>query len=313
MRIAVLADTHGNLPALEAVLANTRQHAVDGFVIAGDFTGGPQPQETIDLLRSLDGWLIRGNSERYVLDYHDGQAPEAWRFGEQWATFRWSYERLSQETIDFIASLPEKRVVALDSVAPICLVHGSPRSPFEFLFPDRDPATLELYRQAGLLPPGGAPTSLAAALTEVEEPVLVCAHSHIGWIQQEGGKLVLNPGSVSGPNNGDVRAQYALLDWQRDRWQATLCAVAYDLERIQTAYRDSGLLAAGGVMAQAFLLDILTAANIPGRFQAHVRRLAARAGVGAEQAVPEEVWTEAVATFDWPSGADAVHRFPSTR
>ena len=303
MRIAVLADTHGNLPALEAVLADIRGQSVDAFVVAGDFTGGPQPQETIDLLRSFDGWLVRGNSERYVLDYHAGKAPEAWLTGEQWATFRWSYQRLDPETIDFIAALPEQRAVALDGTTPICVVHGSPSSPFEFLYPDRDPVALALFRRAGLLPPGRVAPSLASALARVDEDVLVCAHSHIAWIQEEDGKLVLNPGSVSGANNGDVRAQYALLTWEQGRWQATLRAVAYDLAQIRAAYRDTGLLAAGGVMAEAFLLDILTAENVPGRFMAHTRQLAAAAGLGAGDVVPDDVWQEAIVTFDWGPGA----------
>jgi predicted phosphodiesterase len=312
MRIAVLADTHGNLPALEAVLADIHQQPVDAFIVAGDFTGGPEPRETIDLLRSLDGWLVRGNSERYVLDYHAGKAPDAWLTGAPWATFRWSSQRLDPETIDFIAALPEQRVVALDGADPICVVHGSPQSPFEFLYPDRDPVTLALFRRAGLLPPGGVPTSLASALAQVDEDVLVCAHSHIAWIQEEDGKLVLNPGSVSGANNGDVRAQYALLTWEQGRWQATLRAVAYDLERIRAAYRDTGLLAAGGVMAEAFLLDILTAENVPGRLMAHTRQLAAAAGVGAGGVVSEELWQEAIATFDWSAGAGLVRELHST-
>ena len=302
MRLAVVADTHGNLPALEAVLADIRLQEVDDIIVAGDFTGGPQPQETIDLLRSLDGWMIRGNSENYFLAYDAGDAPEAWRVGEQWATLRWSYECLSRETISFIASLPEQRVVRLDGMTPIRVVHGSPRSPSEFLYPDRDPATLELYRKAGLLDPDRDPVKLRVALAQVEESVLLCAHSHIPWVQAEEGRLVVNPGAVSGPNNGDVRARYALLSWQDGRWRAELRAIAYDLEQIQAAFRDSGLLAAGGVMAQAFLLDILTGQNVPGRFVAHARRRADAAGYGALSVLPDDIWHEAIATFDWGTG-----------
>jgi predicted phosphodiesterase len=62
-RLAVLADTHGNLPALEAVLADARQQGVDGIIVAGDLTtGGPHQLETINLLRSLGSWMIRGNN-----------------------------------------------------------------------------------------------------------------------------------------------------------------------------------------------------------------------------------------------------------
>ena len=299
MRLAVLADTHGNLPALEAVLQDIERQGVDGFVIAGDVTGGPQPEETIALLRSLDGWMIRGNSEEYVLAYHAGQAPAAWCTGAQWATFRWSYQRLSAETLAFISGLPEQRALCLDGALPIRIVHGSPHSSREYLYPNHNTVTMGLYRQAGLLPDDGCLRDLDDAVACVQEPVLVCAHSHISWIHKGREKLVVNPGPVSGPNNCDVRAQYALLTWQGDRWIPELRAVAYELIRVEAAFRDTGFLASGGVMAHAFLLDVLTGRNVPGRLMAHVHRLASLAGLESSEPVPDGLWQQAVDTFDW--------------
>ncbi len=63
MRLAVLSDIHDNLPALEAELADVQQYEADGFIIAGDLTGGPQTMETLRMLRSLGTWIIRGNDD----------------------------------------------------------------------------------------------------------------------------------------------------------------------------------------------------------------------------------------------------------
>ena len=268
---------------------------MQGLVFAGDYTGGPQPQETIDLMRSLGGWMIRGNSEDMVLAYDAGQAPEAWRLSKEWATFRWSYERLNRETLHFIAGLPEQCIVSLAGAAPIRVIHGTPRSPSEFLYPDRDPVTLDIYRRAGLLPPDRDPDTLAKVLAGIEEPVLICAHSHIPWIQSEDGLLVVNPGSVSGPNNEDVRARWALLTWQSGRWQATLQTVEYDLADIAAVFRGSGLLAAGGAMAQTYLLLTLTGHNVPRRF-VDTCVVYLQAGQGPETPVSEDVWYRAVET-----------------
>ena len=79
VRLAVLSDIHGNLPALEAVLADVQRQGVDGILVAGDCTGGPHQQAAIDLLRALDSWMIRGNSENYCLAFDTGTAPESWR------------------------------------------------------------------------------------------------------------------------------------------------------------------------------------------------------------------------------------------
>ena len=81
----------------------------------------------------------------------------------------------------------------------------------------------------------------------------LCADTHIPWKLERGGRLAPNPGAVCGPLNGDVRAQYALLIWYNDHWRVKHYAVPYDPERIRAAFRESGLLEEGGVLANAFL------------------------------------------------------------
>ncbi len=306
MRLAVLADTHGNLPALEAVLADARHQGVDGYLVAGDISGGPQAGETVARLRALDAWLIRGNGEEYLLDYHAGRAPASWYAGDLWSNLRWYYQQLDRDDLALISGLPDQQLVSVNGADPIRMVHGTPWSTREFLYPDGDPVALKAFSRAGLLPDDHRVRRLTDVLSGCQETVLVCAHSHIPWNQESEALLVLNPGSVGAPNNGDARAQYAILDWQGGRWQATLRAVAYDLDRIRAAYRDSGLLSAGGLMAEVFLLGIVTGENIPGRFVASVRRLAARAGCGPQDPVPDDVWQAAIESFDWGEGQDVV-------
>lgn len=298
-RVAVLSDIHGNLPSLEAVLSDVQRKGVDGIIAAGDYTGGPQPQETTDLLRSLGSCMIRGNTEDYCLDYDRGNGPAGWRESKQWAAMRWSCSCLSRETLDFIASLPQQRVVAPSGAAPIRVVHGSPRSPTEHLFPDRDPAALRAFREAGLLPWGTEPIRLSYALAQIEELVLVCGHSHIPWTQEQDGRLVVNAGSVGAPIHGHWYAQYAILSWRNSRWRAEHHSIAYDLDRIRAVYRDSGYLARGGAFARACLLEIESGQNVAGRLVSHVYEVAADAGFDGRGVVPDSLWDQAVATFDW--------------
>jgi len=295
-----MADVHGNLPALEAVLADLQQYDVDGIIVAGDLIGGgPQSREVVRLLCSVSNWIIRGNNEDYFLSYDAGDTPDAWRTSYQWAVLRWSYHSLDRETLDFIASLPEQRVITLDGTAPIRVVHGSLQSPSGRIFPDRDPDTLHWFRKAGLLSPDWEQVGLAQVLAQIGEPVLVCGHTHIPWQQEEDGRLALNPGAVCNPLNGDTRAQYALLTWQDDGWQVEHQAVAYDLGRIRAAFRESGLLEEGGAFARACLLGIETGQNVAGHFLSYVYGLAAEAGFENCDVVPDHIWDRAVATFDW--------------
>lgn len=298
MRLAVLADIHGNMPALRAVLSDARQFGAEHLIVAGDhIIGGPSPMETIQTLQSYNSWMIRGNTDNYLLDYQSGRAPKAWYTARSWAPLRWSFDRIDRDALSFLASMPEQQVVAPPGTEPIRLLHGSPNSPCESLFPDRDPAALELFRRACLLSARDAPPRLGDLLSQVDEHVVICGHSHIPWKQKEGGRLVFNPGSVGGPINGDWRAQYALLTWQGDQWQVEQRAVPYDRAQTRADYVSSGLLDQGA-MARAFLLVGETGLNVPGYLAAHVQEIAAKTGSDGTF-LSDSLWDQAVATFDW--------------
>jgi predicted phosphodiesterase len=252
MRLSILADIHANLPALQAVLADARENRVDGFIVAGDHvTGGPHPNETMDALRSLENcWMIRGNTDDYLVKLANGTAPAEWRSSRQWAPTRWSFDHLDKDHLDFIAALPEQCVVKCNDAAPIRVVHGSPLGLAVTLFPDSDAAMMQVFERALIVP--RQHVSFDDAVAQVGESVLVCGHSHIAWNFECNGRLVFNPGSIGGPINGDPRAQYALLIWRDERWLSEQCFVEYDLARERAAYSESGLLTEGGGMARAF-------------------------------------------------------------
>ena len=257
MRLAILADIHGNLPALEAVLDDVTRRGVDRILVAGDLTGGPQSQAAADWLRSLNAWMIRGNREEYLVTLDSGTAPKYWYKSEQWAPLRWEYDRLDRTTLDWIASLPGPRVFVADGAAPIRVVHGSPNSVREPLF-SQDEAVLKWFRVSGFKEAELGPERLDAVLDALVEPVLVCGHTHISWQHERNGQLVLNPGSVGAPLNGDVRAQYALIEWRGGRWQVEQRAIPYDLGQIRRVFQESGYLAQGGPYARAWLIGIET-------------------------------------------------------
>lgn len=298
MRLAILADIHGNLPALEAVQDDVQAYGVDRILVAGDLTGGPQSQPVLDRLRGLDAWCIRGNREEYLTALDAGAVPDYWRESEQWAPLRWEYRRLDRAALDWISALPGPRVFAADGASPIRVVHGSPNSVREPLF-SQDEAVLKWFREAGFAESELGPERLEAVWASLVEPVLVCGHTHVSWAEEREGRLITNPGSVGAPLNGDVRAQYALLEWDGERWQVTHRAIPYDLERVRRVFGESGYLAEGGPYARAWLIGIQTGMYVWGRFLAHARRLASEGEEAARQAGIAGVWDRAVETFDW--------------
>jgi len=303
MRLAILADIHGNLPALEAVLADVGQLEVDGTIVAGDFCDRPQPLEAVHAVRALGACVIRGNRENYVLAYTRQEAPDHWRTSRQWSGIRWLCERLDDGALDYVGSLPEACVYAAEGTDPIRVVHASPESTTGLVLPSRDRDAMELYRQAGLLELSYSRVNIDEAVTQFDEPVLVCAHSHIPWQQELDGRLVVNPGSVGVPINRDARAQYALLSWEGGRWKAEHRAVAYDLQQIRSAFEKSGILAIEGALASVLLRSIETGLNLFGMLMSHCRRHATEAGIPKSEAIPDAVWDEAVAAFDLEAAA----------
>ena len=281
MRLAILSDIHANLTALQAVLRDAARFAPEGYVIAGDLLGGPQPVETIRLVRELGGWVIRGNADGNVLRYGEGNAPEEWLNSHQWAVRRWTYSQLDRECLDYLGSLPEQTTVRIPGQDPIRVVHGSPQRHKGRLCPLQEPAALEL------------------AIAQINEPVLVCGHTHRQWTHEHDGRLALNPGAVSGPLDGTIGAQYALLIWENDRWSAESHKVAYDLRDVRAAFHDSGLIEEGGAHARAQLHSIETGLNTVDDFLAHAHRVAREAGIEKRKVVPDSVWESADDSFDW--------------
>lgn len=282
MRFAVLADVHGNLAALEAVLEDLEQFNLDGVIIAGDYVGGPHPNETITLLCSMrQHWMIIGNSDIGVLNYVKGQAPEYQRTAKQFALLRWASQRLDMNSLEALRNLPEQQSVFVDGADLIRVVHGNLETAFDGYDPDEELEKLE------------------SDLVKIEESVLICGHTHRPWTVNVNGKLAINPGSVAGPLNGYIGAQYALLEWLEGRWKAELHAIKYDLTRTRSDFIQSGLLEEGGPLARCFLDSIEKGGDGSLRFLEYAWGLAEQAGYKDISFIPDEIWEQAENTYDW--------------
>ena len=180
MRVAALYDIHGNLPALEAVIAAVRRERVDSIVIGGDVVPGPMPRECLNLLRSLEIPMhcIPGNGERVTLAQREGveatEVPEAFR-----DVIRWNAAQLTDEDARWIASWP--KTLSLDDVL---FCHASPRN-------DVDVFTRQTPEE-----------KVAPLFANVEERMVVCGHTHMQYDRTIGSTRVVNAGSVGMPFQG---------------------------------------------------------------------------------------------------------------
>jgi len=280
MRLAILADIHGNIPALETVLQEIEKDSVDGIIVAGDMVAGPHPVEVVERLRALGAWMIRGNNENYIVRFASGEAPDWWYTARQWSFMHWNFRRMDEDTLNFLKDLPEQRTISLDGTAPIRVVHGSPRNIAELVYPDKDIQPLQI------------------ALEMVAEPILIFGHTHVPWQMRLDERLALNPGSVCATLTGTIGGSYAILSWEHGRWEVELREVHYDIALARRAFEETGLLEEGGAFAKCWLHDIETGENTLPRLVKYAYQKAAEAGFSDSPFVPNEIWERAAISFD---------------
>lgn len=280
-KIALLSDVHGNLPALLAVLQDLKAFQPQVLAVAGDLTGGPNTNEGLELLKELNAEMILGNSDLRLIRYLSNQGPEEWCTLKQFGLLRWNARNLTTENLRFLSALPEQRVVSLPGTHPIRLVHGSPRDPFESIYPEKDISILDL------------------SLEMIAEPVLTCGHTHEPWHLLRNGKLAVNPGAVAGPLNGEVGAQYAQLEWREGAWDVKLKTIPYDLTPLREAFVESGLVKEAGPFGRGFLLSIETGCDVTLDFLTFAHKLAEQAGLRDCKTLPDEIWDLADRQYLW--------------
>ncbi len=281
LTIAILADVHGLLPALEAVLEKVSAYPPDAIIIAGDFLGGPQPLEVLSRLQSLSCHCILGNGEVYMLKMRHGRAPETWWNHRQYDMGRWIYHRLNTDVFGFLDGLKEQMILYPKGTHPVRVVHGSPWDVNKLVFPDENPQ------------------DLSRALAMIPEQVLIFAHNHLPGIYHREGKLAVNPGSVGNNLNGDPRASYATLSWNGVGWEPKLYYVPYDLDAVVEVFQKTGFLDENRPLSRAFLESVLTAENTALEYIQFASERAKEAGYNGFTAVPDTIWLEAEAEFSW--------------
>jgi predicted phosphodiesterase len=171
VRVAALYDVHGNLPALEAVLADVEREAPDVVLFGGDLVWGAWPSETLELALSLGdrARFISGNMDRLTLE-SDGEASA------------WVRERLTESQRAVVGGWPATLALDVAGLDSTLFCHATPRSDEE------------------VVSPASAEDRWVGALAGVREHVVVCGHTHLQYDEERAGHRVVNPGSVGNPS-----------------------------------------------------------------------------------------------------------------
>jgi predicted phosphodiesterase len=193
MRVAALYDIHGNLPALEAVLADVDEIGVDRIVVGGDVLPGPMVRESLACLTALGTPVefLRGNGESAVLAQKAGRGPGNLPESAREA-IRWVAQELEASDERIIAGWPATLRLAIAGLGDVLFCHATPRS------------DTEIFTRLT------SEDRLAPLFQGLDVPIVVCGHTHMPFDRKIGGMRIVNAGSVGMPF-GEPGAYWALL------------------------------------------------------------------------------------------------------
>ncbi|MBR5280767.1 MAG: metallophosphoesterase family protein [Clostridia bacterium] len=211
LRVAVFADIHSNYAALKACIDDSKALGAVEYIVLGDIVSDwHQPNECVDAVRALTPLVIKGNREQYMKDaaiYMD-----LWEIYHQFASLLWTYNTLTPENLNYLIQLPPVLSIKGGGLS-IKAVHGSPRR------------SNELMRKED------GEGALIRALSEIQEDILLFAHTHEQWQFDFDGKTAINPGSVGSHFNYAHGAEYALLEISEDGLEVIFRQVPYDIDK----------------------------------------------------------------------------------
>jgi predicted phosphodiesterase len=272
MKIAILSDIHGNLPALQTVTADIESWRPDLVVVNGDIVNrGPRSLACVQFVRekqvTKDWQVISGNHESFVLACGQVDAPTAGPAYEVAQFAYWTYNQLNGE-IEWLANLPDEFNWVAPDGSELRVKHASMRSNREGLFLRDDDEVL-------LAKVAPAPA------------VYVTAHTHQTFLRQLGETLVVNIGAVGSPFDEDHRPGYGRFTWDTQQgWQADIVRLPFDRAAVERDYVESGFLSEAGPLAQLMLVEQRKSRGLMFRWgERHYEKVLA-----GEISIEESVW-----------------------
>lgn len=239
MRVAVIADIHGNYHALDAVLSDLATLGVDEIIVNGDSVNrGPDSVAVMHRLRNVPHKHTLGNHDDLMLMAHEPVGENSWLAEPFWNSARYVANELADaDLLAGFRNMPRTvRVTHEDH--NVLIAHGSPRH----------------YREG--LGKFLKPEVLSEIVEEYPADILIGSHTHRPYLFTWGPHTVLNSGAVGMPFNGDRRAQYLLLTFNNGAWDWAFRRVPYDVDAAIAHFLQTDYYAAGGLPTKIFAAEM---------------------------------------------------------
>ncbi|MCP3027930.1 metallophosphoesterase [Halobacillus sp. A5] len=223
MRLAFIADIHGNARALESVLEDINKRSVDQLFVLGDLSyRGLEPQKCVEMIQELDAKVIKGNADEWIVrGVQEGEVP-AEVLEDMNEEKDWSSSQMSSEAISYLDNLDDEINEDFEGVH-VHGYHATPEDLFEVVLPSETEDAMK-----------------ERLMTNEMADIYVYGHIHKPYIRHIDGKIIINTGSVGLPFDGLAQPSYAMVDVEDGGVQTSIIRTNYDLEELVEDVKESG-------------------------------------------------------------------------
>lgn len=273
IRLAVMADIHSNLAALDACLSDAKRYNVRCYLFAGDLVSDwHQPNEVLHRIESISEHILRGNREEYMSSRRCGDFAGIWSRYDQFASLEWTYQALSTKELDYLENLPGQMHIPVNDTFSIRMVHGS------------------VFKSNELLHMRDGNAAVKPSLDAIRENVLVFAHSHEQWQTSLDGKLAVNPGSVGIHFNKKRGAEYCILEFTPYSVNVIFRQVPYDLSKYAAAFCKTELYEKAYVWFLINYLGMYMGHNYVPAFLKSIEQERKVSDLSTKGPIPNDIW-----------------------
>ncbi|WP_282173042.1 metallophosphoesterase family protein [Cytobacillus firmus] len=220
MKLAFISDIHGNAVALDAVLQDIKEKNVDEVFVLGDICfRGPEPKRALDLVRSLECKVIKGNADEWVVrGVREGEVPSQ-VLGMMNKERDWTCSILGDVDIEYLRNLPSELKFEFEGER-IHVFHATPESLFE------------------MIPQSSSDEVINEKLMVKEADIYIYAHIHKPYIRYINGKCIINVGSVGLSFDGLSKASYCIVEINNGRYQTSIVRVDFNVNKVIEQYKE---------------------------------------------------------------------------
>lgn len=245
IKVAVISDIHANIVALNEILKDCKKNNIDEYIFTGDLINDlPFGNETLDIVKSLTNYVVRGNKEEYITEY------DKMKFDWDNIQFQntiFMYNKLSKENLEYVKKLPLSLSLKFEDLN-IFLCHGSPVAVEELVHED-DLEKIDKYTK------------------NLKEDILIFGHTHEkAWAKKVNNKIVINAGCAGVSPQNIKQAEYIILDIQGNNVNIEKRLVGFDINILKELIHKSGILKIDKVLMNLTYCAIIGKSDVRHRF-----------------------------------------------